>query len=104
MSVLLLAVETHDLIPRLHAMEPHWGFSQPNLWKMRDFYLAWPEKQILSTLSRESSKSSSSKDLALLPSDVEVATAAFTAPDPKATLADFLVGYPISPSALAIMH
>src|SRR5437879_4058268 len=39
------------------------GFSQPNLWKMRAFYLAWPEKQILSTLSRESSKSFSSKDL-----------------------------------------
>src|SRR6266851_2632878 len=56
------------------------GFSQPNLWKMRAFYLAWPDKQILSTLSIESSKSSSSKDLALLPLDVEASAAAFPLP------------------------
>jgi hypothetical protein len=55
------------------------GFSQPNLWKMRVFYLAWPEKQILSTLSRESSKSFFSKDLALLP-DIQTASAAFRCP------------------------
>ena len=36
------------------------GFSRPNLWKMRGFYLAWPRDKILSTLSRESE----SKDLA----------------------------------------
>nr|WP_281176090.1 PDDEXK nuclease domain-containing protein [Edaphobacter aggregans] len=56
------------------------GFSQPNLWKMRAFYLAWPDKQILSTVSRESSKSFSSKDVALLPSDVEASAAAFPLP------------------------
>ena len=30
------------------------GFGDANLWKMRAFYLAWPDERILSTVSRES--------------------------------------------------
>lgn len=56
------------------------GFSLPNLWKMRAFYLAWPEKRILSTLSIESNKSLVSNDLTILPSDAGAAAAAFPLP------------------------
>ena len=33
------------------------GFGSANLWKMRAFYLAWPDERILSTPSREFDKS-----------------------------------------------
>jgi len=56
------------------------GFSQPNLWKMRAFYLAWPERQILSTVSRESAKPLSANDLPSLPTDIGAAAAAFPLP------------------------
>jgi predicted nuclease of restriction endonuclease-like (RecB) superfamily len=56
------------------------GFSLPNLWKMRAFYLAWPEKKILSTLSIESPKPLFSNDLALLPTNAAAATVAFPLP------------------------
>jgi predicted nuclease of restriction endonuclease-like (RecB) superfamily len=39
------------------------GFGNANLWKMRAFYLAWPDERILSTLSRESVKSTQISDL-----------------------------------------
>jgi hypothetical protein len=56
------------------------GFSLPNLWKMRAFYLAWPEKKILSTLSIESPKPLFSNGLALLPTNAAAATVAFPLP------------------------
>ncbi len=40
------------------------GFGQINLWRMRTFYRAWSEGQILSTLSKESFKLLSSNNLA----------------------------------------
>jgi hypothetical protein len=39
------------------------GFGNANLWTMRTFDLTWPSERILSTLSRESDKSSSTSDL-----------------------------------------
>jgi predicted nuclease of restriction endonuclease-like (RecB) superfamily len=42
------------------------GFGNANLWKMRAFYLAWPDERILSTLSRESGNPSSVNDLRTL--------------------------------------
>ena len=56
------------------------GFSQPNLWKMRAFYQAWPEEKILSTLSRESSKQLISHDFNLLSSDTAASASAFPLP------------------------
>jgi predicted nuclease of restriction endonuclease-like (RecB) superfamily len=56
------------------------GFSQPNLWKMRAFYLAWPDKKILSTPSRELSNRLTPNDLALLPLDITASVAAFPLP------------------------
>jgi len=56
------------------------GFSQPNLWKMRAFYVAWPEKQILSTVSRESATPSSPNNLAPLSSDLAASAVAFPLP------------------------
>ena len=46
------------------------GFGNANLWKMRAFYLAWPSKPILSTLSRESGKSTNISDLSSTSSTV----------------------------------
>ena len=40
------------------------GFGDANLWKMRAFYLAWPDERILSTLSRESIASSNFSNIA----------------------------------------
>jgi predicted nuclease of restriction endonuclease-like (RecB) superfamily len=56
------------------------GFSQPNLWKMRAFYSTWPDKEILSTASRESSKPLQSRDWNMLPWDVGASVAAFPLP------------------------
>jgi predicted nuclease of restriction endonuclease-like (RecB) superfamily len=56
------------------------GFSQPNLWKMRAFYLAWPEKKILSTPSRESSNPMTPHDFALLPTDIAASATTFPLP------------------------
>lgn len=56
------------------------GFSQPNLWRMRAFYQAWPEEKILSTLSRESSKQLVSNDFNLLSTDIAASASAFPLP------------------------
>ena len=46
------------------------GFGNANLWKMRAFYLAWPDEGILSTLSRESGKSNNISSLSTASSSV----------------------------------
>jgi predicted nuclease of restriction endonuclease-like (RecB) superfamily len=71
----LLERLAHDLVKEFGR-----GFSLPNLWKMRAFYLAWPKKKILSTLSIESSKQLFCKDLDSLPTDATAAVVAFPLP------------------------
>jgi hypothetical protein len=46
------------------------GFGNINLWRMRAFYRAWSEGQILSTLSKESAKLLPFNDISPLSSSI----------------------------------
>ncbi len=56
------------------------GFGQINLWRMRTFYRAWSEGQILSTLSKESCKLLSSNNLAPAPTIISDISSSFPLP------------------------
>jgi predicted nuclease of restriction endonuclease-like (RecB) superfamily len=56
------------------------GFGQINLWRMRTFYRAWSEGQILSTLSKESCKLLSSNNLAPAPTNISDISSSFPLP------------------------
>jgi predicted nuclease of restriction endonuclease-like (RecB) superfamily len=56
------------------------GFGKINLWRMRAFYRAWPEKQILSTLLKESDKPISLKNIGSLFVSIPSLAATFPLP------------------------
>ncbi len=56
------------------------GFGQINLWRMRTFYRAWSEGQILSTLSKESCKLFSSNNLEPAPTNISDISSSFPLP------------------------
>jgi predicted nuclease of restriction endonuclease-like (RecB) superfamily len=56
------------------------GFGQINLWRMRTFYRAWSEGQILSTLSKESCNLLSSNNLAPAPTNISDISSSFPLP------------------------
>ena len=56
------------------------GFGQINLWRMRTFYRAWSEGQILSTLSKESCKLLSSNNIAPAPTNISDIASNFPLP------------------------
>jgi predicted nuclease of restriction endonuclease-like (RecB) superfamily len=56
------------------------GFGQINLWRMRTFYRAWSEGQILSTLSKESCKLLSSKNIQPTCSSISDISSSFPLP------------------------
>jgi predicted nuclease of restriction endonuclease-like (RecB) superfamily len=56
------------------------GFGNANLWKMRAFYLTWPNERILSTLSRESGKSNAISNLNSTSSTISAAASQFPLP------------------------
>jgi predicted nuclease of restriction endonuclease-like (RecB) superfamily len=56
------------------------GFGNINLWRMRAFYRAWSEGQILSTLSKESSKLLPFNNISLLSSSISTLYASFPLP------------------------
>ena len=56
------------------------GFGQINLWRMRTFYRAWYGGQILSTLSKESSKLLSTNALGPTPSTISDISSSFPLP------------------------
>jgi predicted nuclease of restriction endonuclease-like (RecB) superfamily len=56
------------------------GFKRTNLWQMRAFYLAWPEAQILQTLSGESSTGISINDIEKHPTSTAALATCFTLP------------------------
>jgi len=56
------------------------GFGQINLWRMRTFYRAWSEGQILSTLSKESCKLLSSNGIRPTSSNISDISSSFPLP------------------------
>jgi len=56
------------------------GFKRTNLWQMRAFYLAWPEAQILQTLSGEFATGISINDISKRPTSTAVLAARFSLP------------------------
>jgi predicted nuclease of restriction endonuclease-like (RecB) superfamily len=56
------------------------GFGNINLWRMRAFYRAWSEGQILSTLSKESCKLLSFNNISPLSSNISTLSASFPLP------------------------
>ena len=56
------------------------GFKRANLWQMRAFYLAWPNAQILQTLSGESATGISINDIEKRPTTTAAFAARFTLP------------------------
>jgi len=56
------------------------GFGNINLWRMRAFYRAWSEGQILSTLSKESCKLLSFNNISPLSSSISTLSASFPLP------------------------
>ena len=56
------------------------GFGNINLWRMRAFYRAWSEGQILSTLSKESSKLLPFNNISPLSSSISTLSAGFPLP------------------------
>jgi predicted nuclease of restriction endonuclease-like (RecB) superfamily len=56
------------------------GFKRTNLWQMRAFYLAWPEAQILQTLSGESATGIPINDIGIRATSTVALTARFTLP------------------------
>jgi predicted nuclease of restriction endonuclease-like (RecB) superfamily len=56
------------------------GFKRSNLWQMRAFYLAWPDEQILQTLSGESTTSIAINDMANSPTPILASAARFPLP------------------------
>ena len=56
------------------------GFKRTNLWQMRAFYLAWPEAQILQTLSGEFAISISFNDIEKRPTSTAALAARFALP------------------------
>ena len=56
------------------------GFGNINLWRMRAFYRAWSEEQILSTLSKESAKLLPFNNISPLSSTIPTLSASFPLP------------------------
>jgi predicted nuclease of restriction endonuclease-like (RecB) superfamily len=56
------------------------GFKRANLWQMRAFYLAWPNAQILQTLSGESATGISINDIEKRPTTTAALAARFALP------------------------
>ena len=56
------------------------GFGNINLWRMRAFYRAWSEGQILSTLSKESGKLITFNNISPLSSNISTLSASFPLP------------------------
>ncbi len=56
------------------------GFGNINLWRMRAFYRAWSEGQILSTLSKESCKLLPFNNISPLSSSISILSASFPLP------------------------
>ena len=56
------------------------GFKRANLWQMRAFYLAWPNAQILQTLSGESATGISINDIEKRPTTTAAFAARFALP------------------------
>jgi len=56
------------------------GFKRTNLWQMRAFYLAWPEAQILQTLSGEFATGISINDISKRPTSTAALAARFALP------------------------
>jgi predicted nuclease of restriction endonuclease-like (RecB) superfamily len=56
------------------------GFGNINLWRMRAFYRAWSEGQILSTLSKESAKLLPFNNISPLSSNISTLSAGFPLP------------------------
>ena len=56
------------------------GFGNINLWRMRAFYRAWSEGQILSTLSKESGKLIAFNNISPLSSSISTLSAGFPLP------------------------
>jgi predicted nuclease of restriction endonuclease-like (RecB) superfamily len=56
------------------------GFGNINLWRMRAFYRAWSEGQILSTLSKESAKLLPFNNISPLSSSISTLSAGFPLP------------------------
>lgn len=56
------------------------GFKRSNLWQMRAFYLAWPDAQILQTLSGESATNIPINDIEKLPTPTFASASRFPLP------------------------
>ena len=68
------------------------GFSRPNLWQMRLFYLSYPPEQILQAPSGESNQSASST--------IRQTPSGKSGNVPKRNLSQVLTGQPVDPTIL----